>query len=69
MKVKCTSDYYGDQSSNFFIWKGEVRELPENISPELEQAMDQGLLIETKEALKINERVKDEVSKANTLKE
>ena len=69
MKVKCTSDYYGDPVTRFFIWKGDVKELPDNISPELEQAMDQGLLVETTDPVKENSRVRDEVSKANTLKE
>jgi len=68
MKVRCVQDYFGDPATRFFIWKGEVKDLPENISPELEQAMDQGLLIETKEPIKESSMVKDEVSKTNTLK-
>jgi hypothetical protein len=45
MKVRCKGDYYGDPVSRFFIFNGEVKELPENISPELEAALDQGLLM------------------------
>ena len=74
MKVKCTSDYFGDPVSKFFIWKKEIKQLPEKLSPELEQAMDQGLLIETTEdesniKKPVKQIIKDEVNKAQTLKE
>ena len=74
MKVKCKSDYYGDPSTKFFMWKGEIKELPEDLSPELEQALDQGLLIETNEGITSGDKpvkkiIKDEVVKVNTFKE
>ena len=70
MKVQCVGDYYGEPASKFFIWKSEVKELPEELSPELEQALDQGLLIETNKPITTAKQIfKDEVNKAKTLRE
>ena len=70
MNVKCKGDYYADPATRFFIWKGEVKTLPDTISPEMEMAIDQGLLVETKEQVGNNaeKRLKDEVNNTKTLK-
>jgi hypothetical protein len=55
MRVKISDkggNYWGDVDSKFWLWKGEVKELPENLTQSLEQALNDGILIETKEEIK-----------------
>ena len=61
LRVECTGDYFGDEESRFFILKGQVKNLPEDINESLEKALSQGLLRETDKQLCNEAKLSDRV--------
>lgn len=49
--VTCVGDYFNSADDlKFYVLKGQVRELPDEISPIIEDALEQGLLREATES-------------------
>ena len=69
VNVKCKEDYFGDERSRFFITKNQVKKLPDNLTPELENALNDGLLTETKELEKGMNKIIDKPDESKIFKE